>query len=393
MESSKKIRMGMIGGGHGSFIGQVHRHAAYLDGHIELVCGAFSGNAERSIESGLALGLEKDRCYADFNQMLKAEAALPEDKRMQFVSIVTPNHLHFPAAKAALEAGFHVMSDKPATFSLDEALALKDVVDASGRLYGLTHTYLGYPMVKRAKECVEKGELGTVRKVIAEYHQGWLATSEDEGSKQAAWRLDPKQAGISCCMGDIGVHAANLLEYVTGEQIESMCADLGSVVEGRQLDDDGVVFLRLTNGARGTLSASQIAIGEENNLTLRVYGDKASLFWQQQEPNTLTIKRHNQSSITERAGVGVFSDGVANAMRIPAGHPEGYLEAFANLYKDFATQIHLFESQGESTQNVPGIEDAIRGMAFIENVVAADRSNEKWHDFVTSHSPLTDLKA
>lgn len=390
MTVKSKIRMGMIGGGHGSFIGKVHRHAAALDSEIELVCGAFSSSAEKSIASGKSLYLDEKRCYSDFTQMLKNEAELPVSERMHFVSIVTPNHLHFSAAKAALEAGFHVMSDKPATMSLEQALELRDIVEKSGKLYGLTHTYLGYPMVKHAKELIENGELGKVRKVIVEYHQGWLATSEDENCKQASWRLDPKQAGISCCMGDIGVHAANLMEYITGLQIEKLSADLGAVVNGRVLDDDGNVLMRLTNGVRASLSASQIAVGEENNLAIRVYGDKASLHWQQQEPNTLEIKRHNLSSTVARIGVGSFSEQVTNATRIPAGHPEGYIEAFANLYRSFAAQIRNFEStqQPSNEFSVPGILEAVRGMAFIENVVASNLSDAKWHQFVTEHSPL-----
>ncbi|MFC3094192.1 gfo/Idh/MocA family oxidoreductase [Alteromonas sediminis] len=392
MSEKRKVKMGMIGGGQGAFIGQVHRIAAAMDSEIELVCGAFSSDPEKSILSGKALYLDPSRCYPDFNQMLQGEAALPASERMEFVAIVTPNHLHYEAAKCCLEAGFHVLCDKPATFSLKEAIALKNVVHESGKLFGLTHTYLGYPMVKRAKELVAQGELGTIRKIMVEYQQGWLSQKEDEDSKQAAWRLDPAKAGISCCMGDIGVHAANLAEYVSGEKITALCADLGTVVDGRRLDDDGAVFLRFSNKIRGTLLASQIAIGEENNLTLRLYGDKASLHWQQEEPNTLIIKRHNASSTIERSGIGEGSSFVTDAMRVPAGHPEGYIEAFANLYRDFAHNVKISRN-GTLTASkfVPGIEDALRGMAFIEHVVAADRSDTKWHDLVTTHSPFKDI--
>jgi len=391
MSKQRKIRMGMIGGGQGAFIGQVHRIAAAMDSEIELVCGAFSGDRERSIASGKALHLPPSRCYGDFNEMLKAEAALPDTERMDFVSIVTPNHLHFETTKACLEAGFHVMCDKPATYSLTEALALKQVLEKTNLLYGLSHAYLGYPMVKRAKELVVQGELGNIRKVMVEYQQGWLANKQDESNKQAAWRLDPKQAGVSCCMGDIGVHAANLAEFVSGEHIQSLCADLGYVVEGRTLDDDGAVLLRLSNGVRGTLLASQVAVGEENNLSLRVYGDRASLHWRQEEPNTLIIKYPNLSSKIERAGVGEFSSTVTDAMRVPAGHPEGYLEAFANLYRDFASNITNYQNQqaDKGVRYVPGIDEAIRGMAFIENVVAASNSDSKWHDFLSHRSPLS----
>lgn len=389
MQTQKRIRMGMVGGGAGAFIGKVHRHAAALDGNIELVCGAFSSDASVSLATGLSLHLTKERCYPDFLTMFDQEAKLPEDQRMQFVSIVTPNHLHFPVAVAALNAGFHVMSDKPATYNLEEAMVLKDIVEKSGLLYGLTHTYLGYPLVQHAKALVSQGALGKVKKVIAEYQQGWLASKEDENNKQASWRVDPKQAGISCCMGDIGIHAANLLEYVTSETCVEICADLDAVVEGRLLDDDASLLMRLSNGARGVLLASQIAVGEENNLTLRVYGEKASLVWHQQEPNSLWLKYQNAPDQLIRTGVGEFPKHVSAFTRTPSGHPEGYLEAFANLYSAFALQVEAFpEKQTADTNYVPGIEAAIRGMAFIENAVAASDSEKKWHAFVTDKSPL-----
>ncbi len=385
---TRKVRMGMVGGGHKAFIGNVHRMASRIDGEIELVCGAFSSDPERSLSSGRTLGLDDSRCYSDFNQMLTLESQLPVSERMDFVSIVTPNHLHFSVAKASLEAGFHVLSDKPATFSLNEALALAPVVSKSGKLYGLTHTYTGYPMVKQAQALIAAGKLGKVVKVIAEYHQGWLAASEDDSGKQASWRVDPNQAGISCCMGDIGVHAANLMEYVTGLKITDLCSDLAAVVPGRRLDDDGTVLTKFSNGARGTLMASQVAVGEENNLTLRVYGEDASLSWQQQEPNSLWLKFNNQPSQLFRTGVGSLADNALAATRTPAGHPEGYLEAFGNIYSDFAKQIIAHENSSDSQCSVPGIEDAIRGMAFIENAVAASHSNIKWHPFVVEHSPF-----
>jgi predicted dehydrogenase len=384
---SNKIRMGMVGGGQGAFIGAVHRMAANLDGQIELVCGAFSSDPQRSISSGQALFLAPERCYADFQQMMQEEAKLPADKRMQFVAIVTPNHLHFPVAKAALEAGFHVLSDKPATFDLKEAIALSKVVESSARLYGLTHTYNGYPLVKQAKHLIATGALGQITKIVVEYSQGWLANKDNDGGKQAAWRIDPKQAGISCCMGDIGVHAANLAEYVTGAKISEMCADLGSVVPGRLLDDDGSILLRFDNGARGVLLASQISSGDENNLRLRVYGDKASIEWSQLEPNSLWLKFQNAPAQLIRTGVGEFCAAAQAATRTPAGHPEGYLEAFANIYVNFAKQIRAFESEQPATNelfDVPGIVEAIRGMAFIENSVFASQSSEKWLRFTTS---------
>ena len=384
MEQSTKIRMGMVGGGQDAFIGAVHRMAANLDGNIELVCGAFSSDPTKSVSCGRNLYLPPERCYATYAQMFAEEAKLPVQQRMQFVSIVTPNHLHFPVAKAALEAGFHVLSDKPATFTLQEALDLAAVLKTSRQLYGLTHTYNGYPLVKQAKHLIATGVLGKITKVVVEYSQGWLASKGDENSKQGQWRVDPSKAGVSCCMGDIGVHAANLAEYVTDANISAMCADLNSVVDGRVLDDDGTVLLRFDNGARGVLMSSQIALGEENYLRLRVYGEQGSLDWLQMEPNSLWLKSNSKPTQLIRTGVGEFCPAALAAMRTPAGHPEGYLEAFANIYQNFALQIQASE-QGIPCSNeafdVPGIDQAIRGMAFIENTVRFSQSEIKWHDF------------
>ncbi|WP_206483043.1 Gfo/Idh/MocA family oxidoreductase [Thalassotalea sp. G2M2-11] len=380
----QKVRMGMVGGGEGAFIGAVHRIAANIDGQIDLVCGAFSSDENRSVSSGQALFLPKQRCYASYQTMFAQEAKLPAEQRMQFVAIVTPNHLHFPIAKMAIEHGFHVLSDKPATLNLTEATSLKNVIEQHNCLYGLTHTYTGYPMIKHAQYLVASQALGNIRKVIVEYNQGWLANKNNEGSKQASWRLNKAQSGISCCMGDIGVHAANLTEYVTGLQITELCADLNTVVDNRELDDDGTVLLRFNNGGKGVLMASQIATGEENNLTLKVYGDRASIEWAQMEPNSLWLRNHNEPAQLLRAGVGELSPRAQQALRTPAGHPEGYLEAFANIYCNFAQQICAFE-QGQPASNalfdVPGINEAIRGMAFIENTVAASQSATKWHTF------------
>ncbi|NND67711.1 MAG: Gfo/Idh/MocA family oxidoreductase [Halioglobus sp.] len=377
--------MGMVGGGEGAFIGAVHRMAAALDGEIALVCGAFSSDAERSQRSGAALHLPQDRVYADFSSMMTAEAALPADERMQFVAIVTPNHMHFPVAEAALRAGFHVMSDKPATFTLDEALRLRDLLQETGLLYGLTHTYTGYPLVKEARERVAAGDLGAIRKVVVEYPQGWLADrQEDEDNKQAAWRLDPQQAGISSCMGDIGVHAANLAEYVSGEKIASICSDLTAFVPGRELDDDGAVLLRFGNGAKGVLHASQVSVGEENAIKIYVYGEKGGLEWHQQEPNTLWLKWPDRPTEMLRAAGGYLGDLAAANSRTPMGHPEGYLEAFANLYMAFAGQIRAREEGAvpdARAADCPGIEEAVRGMTFIELAVAASASDTKWHEF------------
>ncbi|MDZ7781664.1 MAG: Gfo/Idh/MocA family oxidoreductase [Halioglobus sp.] len=380
-----KIRMGMVGGGEGAFIGAVHRMAAALDGEIELVCGAFSSDPERSARSGAALYLPADRVYGDYHTMMSAEAALPEHERMQFVSIVTPNHTHFPVAEAALRAGFHVLSDKPATFSLDEALRLRDLLDETGLLYGLTHTYTGYPLVKEARDRIAADGLGRIRKVIVEYPQGWLADREEAtDNKQAAWRLDPQRAGPSSCMGDIGVHAFNLAEYITGLRVTEVCADLTSFVEGRALDDDGAALLRFNGGARGVLQASQVAAGEENALSIRIYGEEGGLEWRQHEPNTLWLKWKDRPTEMLRTGGAYLGASAAVNTRTPMGHPEGYLEAFANLYLAFAGQVRA-RQRGEladaRSADCPGIEAAIRGMRFIELLVAASASDRKWHHF------------
>ncbi len=380
-----KIRMGMVGGGEGAFIGAVHRMAAALDGEIELVCGALSSDPERAARSGATLHLPADRVYGNYREMMTAEAALPADQRMQFVAIVTPNHLHFPVAEAALKAGFHVLSDKPATFDLAEAQRLAAIVEETGQLYGLTHTYTGYPLVKEARDRVTRGELGRIRRVVVEYPQGWLAgREEDEDNKQAAWRLDPKQAGVSSCMGDIGVHAANLAEYVTGLRISQLCADLTAHVPGRELDDDGAMLLRFDNGARGVLMASQVSVGEENALTIRVYGEQGGLEWSQQQPNTLWLKWSDRPTEMLRTGGGYLGAAARDNTRTPAGHPEGYLEAFANIYMAFAGQVRAREDGTEPDSRAldcPGVAEAIRGMAFIELAVAASNSDVKWHAF------------
>ena len=374
----------MVGGGQGAFIGAIHRIAAFLDGDIELVCGAFSSDPQRCIESGKSLYLPDHRCYATYQEMMISEAQLPAEQRMEFVVIVTPNHLHFPVAKMAIEYGFHVLSDKPATSSLDEVLLLKERLAQHDVLYGLTHTYTGYPLIKQARHLIAQGELGNIVKVVVEYSQGWLASKDDEASKQASWRLDANKSGISCCMGDIGVHAANLAEYVSGMTIAALCADLTSTVAGRTLDDDGTVILKFSNGAKGVLLASQIALGDENNLSLRVYGDQKSIEWSQLEPNTLWLKSNTEASLMIRSGVGEMCPAAQQAMRTPAGHPEGYLEAFANIYSNFVRQIRA-KNSGQACDNrlfdVPGIEEAIRGMAFIENVVKANDSDDKWQAF------------
>lgn len=379
---SKKIRYGMVGGGRGAFIGGVHRIAANMDGQIELVCGAFSSDPQKSRDSGADFYLPANRCYGSFTEMIAGEKALPADQRMDFVSIVTPNHMHFPPAKAALEAGFHVLSDKPATFTLDEARALTEIVAKTGKLYGLTHNYTGYPLVKQAREMVLTGKLGKIRKVVVEYPQGWLATKvEDSGSKQAAWRTDPTKSGAAGCIGDIGTHAENLAEYITGLKIKELAADITAFVDGRLLDDDGNVLLRFDNGAKGVLHASQISVGEENNLNIRVYGEKGGLEWHQNEPNTLLVKWIDQPMQVYRTANGYLGKAALAAGRTPPAHPEGYLEAFANIYKNFSNHIRAViagTTPDELTLDYPKIEDGVRGMAFIEAVVNSSKNNAAW---------------
>lgn len=381
---SRKIRYGMVGGGRGAFIGAVHRIAANIDGQIELVAGAFSSDPAKSKASGEDLFLDPARVYATFDEMVKKEAALPADQRIDFVAIVTPNHVHFPAAKAALEAGFHVLSDKPATFDLAEAKELAAIVKKTGLLYGLTHNYTGYPLVKQAREMVATGQIGKVRKVVVEYPQGWLATRiEASGQKQAAWRTDPKKSGAAGCIGDIGTHAENLAEYITGLKISELAADLTAFVKGRKLDDDGNVLLRFKGGAKGVLHSSQISVGEENNLNIRVYGEKGGLEWHQNEPNTLLVKWIDQPMQVYRTANGYLGKAALAAGRTPPAHPEGYLEAFANIYKNFASAIRARIdkkklAKDDPANDYPKIEDGVRGMAFIEAVVASSKGNAAW---------------
>ncbi|MEL7312680.1 MAG: Gfo/Idh/MocA family oxidoreductase [Pseudomonadota bacterium] len=377
----ERVRMGMIGGGPGAFIGAIHRHASALDGDIELVCGAFSSDATTSQSFGSSLHLPPARCYPNYQALFEQEAKLPTGERMQFVAVVTPNHLHFEICRMAFEHGFHVFCEKPATMSTREALELAQIQESSGCLFALAHTYTGYPMIKEARQLVAAGGLGRIVKIVVEYTQGWLASSDADSSKQASWRLDPTKSGVSCCMGDIGVHGANLAEYVSGTSITELCADVGTVVPGRQLDDDGAVLLRFQNGARGALLASQIHIGDENNLRLRVVGDYRALEWSQLEPNTLWVKSNSESTQMRRAGVGALSPQATGVMRTPAGHPEGYIEAFANLYRSFVAQVRKVATGGKVAEDgvdLPGMQSAIRGMAFIENVIAASQSDKKW---------------
>jgi predicted dehydrogenase len=385
LRMKRKLRMGMIGGGPGSFIGAVHRIAANIDGEIELVCGVFSSSPEKSKITGTDLYLKSDRIYDSYQEMIEKESVLPLEVRMDFVSIVTPNHVHFQPAKLAMEKGFHVVLDKPVTFSLQEALQLQEVVHRTKKVFCLTHTYTGYPMVKQARQMITSGVLGKIKKIYVEYPQGWLShPAEKEDNKQAAWRTDPRFSGIAGCMGDIGTHAFNLAEYVTGLQVTSVCADLNIVVEGRLLDDDGAVLLRFNNGASGVLMASQITAGEENNIKIRVYGEKGGIEWQQSDANTLQVKWQEAPAQLYRTGAGYLSPYALHNSRTPAGHPEGYLEAFANHYRNFALTVKALEN-GTTPRSewldFPSIEEGVRGMAFIENVVKSGKSEKKWIPF------------
>lgn len=380
-----KLRAGMIGGGKGAFIGAVHRIALNMDGLIELCCGALSQNPEKAKESGKELFLPEDRVYGSYEEMIKKESELPEDQRMHFVIIVTPNFAHFEPAMMALEHGFHVMIDKPMTLTLDQAKALKAKVDETGLLLGLTHTYSGYPLVKEAKKMVADGKFGAVRKIYVEYPQGWLSQfSEADGNKQAAWRTDPSKSGKAGCMGDIGTHAAHLAEYISGQKITRLCADLNIVVPGRLLDDDGAILLKFDKGASGVLIATQVAAGEENNLKIRIYGEKGGLEWSQQEPNTLLVKWLDAPAQVYRTGNSYLSPIAQFNTRTPGGHPEGYLEAFGNLYKNFvlALSARLNNETPDPLIDYPTVEDGVRGMAFIDNVVASSQSDQKWWDYV-----------
>jgi predicted dehydrogenase len=383
---NRKLRMGMVGGGKDAFIGSIHRLAANMDGLIEVVSGALSINPEIAVDSGKALFLSKDRTYLTFEEMMEKESKLAADQRIDFVTIVTPNFAHFAPAMLALDKGFHVVIEKPITFTLDEAKQLKKKVEQTGLILLLTHTYSGYPMVKQARAMVNEGALGNIRKIYVEYPQGWLSKlSEKEGNAQAAWRTDPKKSGKAGAMGDIGTHAAHLAEYISGLKITHLCADLNILVKGRALDDDGNVLLKFDNGAAGVLMASQVAAGEENALKIRVYGEKGGLEWAQQEPNTLITRWLDKPIQILRAGTNgyLFPNAIHNC-RTPAGHPEGYLEAFANLYRNFALTLSARldgTKAPEAALDFPSVDDGIRGMAFIDTVVKSGQSKEKWTAF------------
>lgn len=378
----RKIRMGMLGGGPGSFIGPVHRIAANLDGLIELVCGCFSSDPEKSRKTGSELFLPAERVYTSYQQMIEAESALPLGERMDFLAIVTPNHVHYAPAAMALEAGFHVALDKPLTFSLEEAKSLEEIVKRTGKHLLLTHTYSGYPLVKEARFRVRRGDLGRIRRVYVEYPQGWLSTDCASTSKQAEWRVDPLRSGKAGCMGDIGTHAFHLASYITGLKVDELSAELNTFVENRMLDDDGTVVIRYKGGARCLLSASQVCAGVENGLFIRVYGEKGGLEWRQDAPNTMVFRPvDGVAQMIRTSTPSVESPAAAHNSRVPGGHPEGYIEAFANLYRNFALTLSA-ESSGQEPEecclDFPTVSDGVEGMLFVEKVVASSQQNAAW---------------
>ena len=383
MPKKRKLRMGMVGGGRDAFIGAVHRTAARMDGEIEFVAGALSSDPKKARLSGQDLMLDPARVYESYQEMAEKEAALPDDQRIDFVSIVTPNHMHYPVAETFLKAGFHVVCDKPMTHNLAEAKKLRTLVKRTGKVFALTHNYTGYPMVKEAREWVRRGKLGEILKVVSEYPQGWLIQPIDgEGQKQASWRTDPKQAGASSCIGDIGTHAENLGRYITGLEIDSLCAEFSTFVQGRRLEDDGNLLVRYKGGPKGILYASQISAGEENNLTIRVYGTKASLEWKQEYPNDLIVKYPDKPRQVLRRGNDYLSKAAKDASRIPFGHPEAFIEAFANVYLEAARAIRdAIDGKKPKDYDFPTIDDGVYGLAFIETAVKSAATSTKWTKF------------
>ena len=388
MATQKKLKMGMVGGGPGAFIGAIHRNAALMDGLIELTAGAFSSNPEKSKQAGEDLMLDPSRVYTSYDEMITKELALPESERIDIISIVAPNNVHFDPTKKALENGFHVVLDKPMTLNYEEAKELYRIIKKSDKLFCLTHTYTGYPMIKQMKQMIADGVIGEIRKVYVEYPQGWLHKLLEYENKQAEWRTDPARNGKAGCFGDIGTHAFNLAEYVSGIKVAKICADLDIKVEGRPIDDDGAVLMRFENNASGILTASQIDAGCENNLKIRVFGEKGGLEWMQEDNNTLRLRWPDKPDEILRAGTGYLGSLANENIRTPAGHPEGYIEAFANIYRNFARCIYALR-KGEEPKaewwDFPGAEDGIRGMAFIENVLASSASEMKWTEFVVEY--------
>ena len=381
---NRKLKYGQIGGGRDSFIGAVHRRAAALNGQIELVAGAFSSTPEKAKASGKDLMIADERNYGDWHEMLEKESQLPVGERIDFVNIVTPNHMHFRPALEFVEAGFNVLMDKPMVHSSRQAQELIEAVEESGVVFGLTHNYTGYPMVKEGRDWIKNGKLGKINRVVVEYPQGWLLSRLEDENKQAAWRTDPAKSGIAGAMGDIGSHCENLVSYMTGLEVESICADLTTFVPGRQLDDDANVMLRFTNGAKGLLWCSQIAAAEENNINIRVYGSKGSLEWHQEEPNTILFKDPAGPVQIYKRGNGYLSEAAQRAAQLPPGHPEAFYEAFANVFMNFSDTVRAKLDGREPTElelDFPSVYDGARGVKFIEKVVDSSQSDVKWLPF------------
>lgn len=381
----RKLRMGMVGGGRDAFIGAVHRRAAMLDGQVELVAGCFSSTPEKSKASGRDLYLPEDRVYGTFEEMVAAESKMPEDKRLDFVSVVVPNHMHYPVIMGLVKAGFNVVTDKPLCLDMAQARDIAKAVKEAGILFGITYNYTGYPMVKQARHLVRSGEIGEIKKVIVEYPQGWLITRlELTGQKQAEWRTDPLRCGVSGAIGDIGSHAENLMSYVTGLEIKEICADLTITIPGRKIDDDGNILLRFTNGAKGLLTASQIATGQQNSLTLRVWGTKAGLEWRQETPQFLRVVSNDKPDMIYSPGMPYDCPEAARHTRLPAGHPEAYIEAFANVYRNYTDTLRariLGLEPDEMMLDFPGVYEGARGVYFIHLAVESSNSDAKWTPF------------
>ena len=382
MELNTKLKMGMVGGGRDAFIGAVHRNAALMDGKVEFIAGALSSDSEKAKASARDLLISEERSYGTWQEMVDQESQLPAGERIDFVSIVTPNYMHFPIAKAFVEAGINVICDKPMTYNLQEAKVLVDIVNNSGVIFALTHNYTGYPMVKQARHMVRTGELGDILKIVVEYPQGWLMTAlEEEGQKQASWRTDPKRSGVANCIGDIGSHCENLAHYITGLEITEMCADLKSILN-RPLDNDGNILLHYEKEVCGILYASQFSAGEENNLRIRVYGTKGALEWHQEEPNYLWFRTNEGPAQLYRRGNGYLCDAAQRATRLPPGHPEAFIEAFANIYANATDTIRakiLGQEPTELELDFPKVIDGARGLAFIESAVESNQSDQKWY--------------
>ena len=381
----RKIRIGMVGGGKNAFIGGVHRIALRLDGYYELVAGSFSSNFDNSKETGKDLGLAEDRIYETYHEMAEKESARSDG--IDVVAIVTPNHLHIPIAKIFAEKGIHIICDKPLALSSEEAINLKNIVESKKLIFALTHNYTGYPMVRHARSLIQKGDLGSIRVIQAEYPQDWLTTkAEDSGLKQAEWRTDPKRSGGGGCIGDIGTHAFNLIRFITGLEVDELSADIHTFVKGRLLDDNAQIMLRFKGGAKGAIWSSQVAVGNENNLKIRVFGENGGLEWRQEDPNYLYYTKFGHPTQRVTRGSDSASEEANNVTRVPPGHPEGYLEGFANIYSDVSKSLFAQinnQNYDQSNDCYPTIYDGVEGMRFIETVLESSKNNSKWVRFIS----------